>query len=135
MDLNGTLAVDGIPMPGVAERLGELRERLTLHILTAGTHGNVDACARALGVVPRLVGTGVEKRDYIRALGAAQVVAMGNGANDVPMLEEAALGIAVLGAEGLCVEALKMADVVVADPCAGLDLLLHPARLVATLRR
>lgn len=135
MDLNGTLAADGHAISGVAERLARLSKSIELHVLTAGTHGNVEECAITLGLVPRLIGTGAEKRDFIRVLGPAQVVAMGNGANDVPMLEEAALGIAVLGVEGLCGEALRVADVVVTDPCAGLDLLLYPARLVATLRR
>jgi soluble P-type ATPase len=51
------------------------------------------------------------------------------------MLEEAEPGIAVLGADGLCGERLPMADVVVSDSCADLDLRLHSARLVATARR
>lgn len=134
LDLNGTLALDGHVLDGVAERLAALRASLYLHVLTAGTHGHMEEARGILGVEPRPVGTGMEKRDYVRTLGAGHVVAMGNGANDVPMLQEAALAIAVLGPEGLCSEALRAADVVVAGPCAGLDLLLHPARLVATLR-
>jgi soluble P-type ATPase len=134
LDLNGTLAVDGHVVAGVAERLDALRAHLQLHVLTAGTHGHMDECASVLGVQPLAIGTGAEKRDHVRTLGSRQVVAMGNGANDVLMLQEAALAIAVLGPEGLCAHALAAADVVVADPCAGLDLLLHPARLVATLR-
>lgn len=134
LDLNGTLAVDGQVLPGVPERLALLRDRLDLHVLTAGTHGNVVECARVLGVQPVPIGTGAEKRAYVQALGANHVIAMGNGANDVLMLEEAALGIAVLGQEGLCTDALRVADVVVCSPCDGLDLLLHPARLAATLR-
>jgi len=62
------------------------------------------------------------------------VVAIGNGANDAAMLQEAALGIAVLGPEGLAAEALLAADVVVASIEDALDLLLRPHRLVATLR-
>ena len=50
------------------------------------------------------------------------------------MLQEAALGIAVLGPEGLAAEALLAADVVVASIEDALDLLLRPHRLVATLR-
>ena len=50
-------------------------------------------------------------------------------------LHQGGLAIVVLRREGLCADALRASDVVVADPCAGLDLLLHPARLVATLRR
>jgi soluble P-type ATPase len=71
----------------------------------------------------------------IEQLGAEHVVAIGNGANDAGMLSAAALGIAVLGAEGLAVEALLAAAVVVGCIEDGLDLLLHPQRLVATLRR
>jgi hypothetical protein len=51
------------------------------------------------------------------------------------MLERAALGIAVLGPEGLALSCLQAADVVVPDILAALDLLLFPRRLVATLRR
>jgi hypothetical protein len=40
----------------------------------------------------------------------------------------------VFGPRGLCADALRAADVVVANRCAELDLLLHPARLVAALR-
>ncbi|HKC72745.1 MAG TPA: hypothetical protein VKF37_00890 [Chloroflexota bacterium] len=125
LDLNGTLAVDGHVVDGVAARLDALRAHLQLHVLTAGTHGHMDECAMVLGLRPLAIGTGTEKRDHVRTLGPEQVVALGNGANDVLMLREAALAIAVLGPEGLCADALAAADVVVADPCAGLDLLLH----------
>lgn len=104
-------------------------------MLTAGTHGGIDDCARQLGVQPLRKGTGEEKGAYVRTLGTSRVVAMGNGANDALMLTVAVLGIAMLGPEGLCMEAVRAADIVVADPRAGLDLLLHPDRLVATLRR
>jgi soluble P-type ATPase len=49
------------------------------------------------------------------------------------MLREAALGVAVLGPEGLAVRALAAADVVVASIDA-LVLLRSPKRLIATLR-
>lgn len=62
------------------------------------------------------------------------VVAIGNGRNDRLMLEQAAIGIAVLGQEGTAVEALMAADVIVADIFTALDLLQIPLRLVATLR-
>src|SRR5438132_14216667 len=69
MDLNGTLAVDGHVVTGVAERLAALRAHLQLHVLTAGTHGHVEESALALGLQPRAIRTGTEKRDYVRALG------------------------------------------------------------------
>jgi soluble P-type ATPase len=71
----------------------------------------------------------------VEQLGTEQVVAIGNGANDAQMLSAAALGIAILGREGLASEALQAADLVVGGIEDALDLLLHPPRLIATLRR
>jgi len=51
------------------------------------------------------------------------------------MLEAAALGIAVLGSEGMAVASLTAADVVVGSIQDALDILLNAQRLVATLRR
>jgi soluble P-type ATPase len=68
-------------------------------------------------------------------LGAAQVAAVGNGANDEGMLRAAAVGIAVIQQEGTAVATLCAADVVVPDIRAALDLLIEPQRLIATLRR
>jgi hypothetical protein len=82
-----------------------------------------------------VIGTGTEKRDHVRTLGPRQVVAGVPPPTTRARCKEAALGIAVLGPVGLCADTLRTSDVVVADPCAGLNLLLHPARLVATLRR
>jgi soluble P-type ATPase len=67
-------------------------------------------------------------------LGAEHVVAIGNGANDAAMLQQAVLGIAVLGGEGLATACLTAADIVVPSIESALDLLLYPRRLVATLR-
>jgi soluble P-type ATPase len=50
------------------------------------------------------------------------------------MLRTAALGMAVIQAEGAAAAALKEADVVVTDVRDALDLLLNPLRLVAALR-
>lgn len=62
------------------------------------------------------------------------MVAVGNGMNDRLMLRTAALGILVLGNEGTSVQALSSADIVVKDILDGLDLLLNPKRIIATLR-
>jgi soluble P-type ATPase len=59
---------------------------------------------------------------------------VGNGANDAEMLAVAALGVAVLGPEGLAQAAWQNTDLIVPDINAALDLLLHPQRLTATLR-
>jgi soluble P-type ATPase len=50
------------------------------------------------------------------------------------MLAEAALGIGVIGDEGMATEALIASDVVVRNISDALDLLREPRRLVASLR-
>ncbi|MEW5762871.1 MAG: ATPase P [Bacillota bacterium] len=137
LDFNGTFACDGKILPGVAERLGALARDLAVHILTADTFGTAEQACRGIKaqvVVLRGPLTGPEKASYVEGLGAGCTVAIGNGANDVPMLRRAALGILVLGPEGAAVEALLAADVAVREINDALDLLLHPKRLVATLR-
>jgi soluble P-type ATPase len=51
------------------------------------------------------------------------------------MLAAAALGIAVNGTEGMSTAALLAADIYVPNILDALDLLLHPDRLRASLRR
>jgi len=62
------------------------------------------------------------------------VCAIGNGYNDIPMFDVAELAIAVLEEEGMCASLLLHADVLVKSIADGLDLLLKPDRLRATLR-
>jgi P-type E1-E2 ATPase len=138
LDLNGTVALDGEVLPGVAERLSRLAGQVEIHLATADSRGQAEATARRLGVALARVERGQEagqKEALVARLGGEQVAAMGNGANDAGMLAAAGLGIAVLGREGLAVTALQAADVVVAGIDDGLDLLLQPQRLAATLRR
>jgi P-type E1-E2 ATPase len=138
-DVNGTLATDGGLIYGVAEQIAVLRGKLDVRLLTADTHGRQNEIDGQLRfTADRLRPGGHEreqKADYVHALGAQQVVAVGNGANDVEMLKAAAIGIAVIGREGLSGEALAAADVIVNDIHDAIDLLLNPKRLIATLRR
>jgi soluble P-type ATPase len=75
-----------------------------------------------------------QKEKYIISLGAHQVVAMGNGNNDRMMLKTSRVGIAVCLAEGLASEAARAADIIAGSITDALDLLVHPNRLIATLR-
>lgn len=137
-DVNGTLAVDGQLIDGLAGRIAVLRDRLTLHLLTADTHGRQAAIDRRLNVLAVRVKPGDEpaqKAAYVRQLGADTVVAIGQGANDSAMLKEAVIGICVMSTEGVAVETLMAADLVVPDIHTALDLLEKPVRLVASLRK
>ncbi len=133
-DVNGTLAVDGMPVHGVVDRLQALAGLLSLHALTAGTHGNIAELEHELGLPLRIIKSGEEKAEYVRQLGPTRVVAFGNGMNDVGMLRLAALSIAVLAGEGMAISAVQAADVLALGPLDAIELVLNPKRLVATLR-
>lgn len=137
-DVNGTLALDGQLMDGLARRIAALRDRVNVHLLTADTHGRQDLIDRQLGLSAVRIRPGDEARqkaEYVRELGAAAVAAIGQGANDAEMLKAAGLGICVLSAEGVAVETLLAADLVVPDIFIALDLLDKPLRIIASLRK
>lgn len=139
LDVNGTLTLDGELVPAVSGRIRALRGRLGIELLSADTHGTLEAVAAELDVrwtrLRREERDAPQKAAFVQRLGAEHVAAVGNGANDVEMLRTAGLGVALLGHEGLSSAALVAGDVVAGSVEEALDLLLHPTRLVATLRR
>ena len=137
-DVNGTLAVDGVLIDGLTKRINSLRDRLEIHMLTADTHGRQASIDEQLNLKATRVKPGNEagaKAEFVRQLGAETVVAIGQGANDSEMLKAAALGICVMSLEGLAVETLVSADILVPNIFAAFDLLDKPLRIVASLRK
>ncbi len=134
LDQNGTLTNRGTLIDGVAERLARLRGRLELHLLSADTFGTLDELVRQLGIEGHRISTGADKRAFLHALGPRRCAAIGNGNNDVAMLDAAAVGIAVIGPEGASAAAVAAADVVCGSVLDALELLLDERVLIATLR-
>lgn len=137
-DVNGTLALDGQLLEGVARILSGLNDRLEIHLLTADTHGRQDQIDRQLGLKAVRILPGsetIQKADYIAKIGSDNAAAIGQGANDAGMLKAAALGICVLSKEGTAVETMLAADIVAADIYSALELLDYPLRIVASLRK
>jgi soluble P-type ATPase len=134
LDVNGTLSNRGALLEGTLSRVAELRTRLTIHLVSADTFGTLESIAARLGVRPVRAQSGADKLRELDRLGRERCAVIGNGANDVLVLEAAALGFAVLGPEGTCGAALRAADVVCASAADALDLLLEPKALSATLR-
>jgi soluble P-type ATPase len=136
LDLNGTLTLDGVLIPGVRERILDLSKKLDIHILTADTFGSAAMVCHGLPVTLHIIPERdqiLAKQKYLRGL-PLKTVAIGNGRNDMGMLVDAALGIAVMGPEGTSTEVLRAADVVAMNINDALDLLINPDRLKATLR-
>ena len=137
LDFNGTLARDGKAMEGVRQRLENLARELEIHVLTADTFGTVEEAMAGIPcrtiVVPGTA-QAEAKAEHVHELGRDGVVAIGNGRNDRLMLQNAKLGIAVMQEEGAAPQTLMAADVAIFDINCALDLLIHPLRLIATLR-
>ena len=134
MDFTGTLSRDGGLLPGVSGRLRKISRRIPVTVLTADTFGKAAESLKGLPVETRIIRNGKDKAEFVKELGAGQVVAIGNGRNDIAMTRMAAIGIAVVGPEGAAGALLRVADVVVRDIREALDLVLNPLRLRATLR-
>jgi len=137
-DVNGTLALDGQLLDGLARALLNLHDRLTIHLLTADTHGRQNLIDQQLGLQAVRIRPGNEagqKEAYVRQLGAESVIALGQGANDAAMLKAAGLGICVYSREGVALETLLAADLLAPDIFAALELLEKPLRIVASLRK
>ena len=138
LDVNGTIACDGMLAAGVAEGIEALRPMVRIIAITADTHGTAVRLREQLGIDIHVIAPGDEaaqKLAFVESLGPGSVAAAGNGANDAPMLAAAALGIGVIGDEGAAAMALSAADVVVGSASGLFGLLRNPARLRATLRR
>ena len=138
MDYNGTLACDGLLLPGVRECMEALSDRVRIHVLTADTFGKARAGLEGLPCELSILPP--ENQDkgklaYVKRLGAAGAVCVGNGRNDMLMLKAAALGIAVVQEEGASVQTAMAADVICPNISSALQLLTSPLRLTATLRR
>jgi P-type E1-E2 ATPase len=137
LDLNGTIATDGIIPSEVKEKINRLSHGVKIYILTADTQGTAreesSEVKAELLKVSEEDSAGVKLR-VMESLDPTRTVAIGNGNNDHLILKEAALGIAVLGDEGASVSAIKNADIIVKNISDALDLFLNPKRLIATLR-
>jgi soluble P-type ATPase len=136
IDFEGTLASDRRVHPKAKDKINLLSKRTKIYILTKGEKEVVEETLKKVKAEIFYLTEGEtsqRKVDLLRQLGATRTVAIGNGVDDIPMIEEAGLGICVIGKEGTSVEAMKRADVVVSDVLDALDFLLKPLRQKATL--
>jgi soluble P-type ATPase len=136
IDYEGTLASDGRVHPKAKDKINLLAKRISVYIVVKSEQVKVEESLRNVKAEVLFLTEGEtsgEKLDLLRRLGPERTVAIGNGADDVPMLEEAGFSICVIGKEGASGEALKRADMVVNDILDALDFLLKPLRQKAIL--
>jgi soluble P-type ATPase len=136
IDFEGTLAQDRRVHPKAKDKINLLSKRAKIYILTKEEKNLVEEALKRVKaeIVSFMEGEASQKKlDFLRQLGATRTVVIGNGADDVPMIEDAGLGICVLSKEGIFTEAMKRADLVFINILDALDFLLKPLRQKATL--
>ena len=136
-DYNGTLAKDGFPEKNVLNELQELNKILKVHILTADTFNRVKKELANYPFNIHILTAGNEteqKRIFVENLDQKTVVCFGNGNNDAGMLKNSALGIGVIGGEGISSKVMENANIIVRNIHEGIELLFNPLRIKATLR-
>ncbi len=138
LDYNGTIAKDGILKEDVKKLLPSLSKIYTLHVITADTFGSVHKQVDGFDINVKVLTSEnhtLEKAQYIDSLNSANCAAIGNGNNDIEMLQSAKLAIALVGDEGCATKTLLQSDIVCKNIKDALELFLNTKRLIATLRK
>jgi len=104
IDFEGTLASDRRVHPKAKDKINLLSKRTKIYILTKAEKEVVEDNLRRVKAEIYYLTEGEaskQKLDLLRQLGSSKTVAIGNGLDDVPMIEEAVLGICVVGKKPL----------------------------------
>jgi soluble P-type ATPase len=138
IDFEGTLAMDGRVHPKAKDKVNLLSKRATITILTKSNREKVVETLRKMKAEILYVTEGdssQQKLNVLQRLGPHQTAVIGNGLDDVRIMEQAGLGLCVIGKEGSSAEAMVKADLVVTNVLDALDFLLKPMRQRAALGR
>jgi soluble P-type ATPase len=136
LDFEGTLASDRRVHPKTKDKINLLSKRTKIYILTKGEKEGVEEVLKKVKAEIVYLDEGKssqQKLDLLRQLGVSRTVAIGNGVDDAPMMEEADFSLCVIGKEGTSSETMDKAEVVFMNILDALDFLLKPLRQKATL--
>lgn len=135
LDLNGTLSVAGVIVPGVKDQVAKLKGLgLKVVLFTGNTRGDAEGIAADLGIFWTQAKNAAGKREHALELNPDTCVSIGNGLIDLELMKVVKLRIVTLQAEGVHVQTLLHSDIIVPTINDALDLLIDPQRLIATLR-
>ena len=136
-DYNGTIAIDGQLIEGVAKSINELSSDFNFHVITADTFGLADKELKDVTcTVIKIPDQNQDqtKFEYLLKLGKETTLCVGNGRNDKLMLKESVIGIAVIQDEGTSTDTLMASDIICKSIMDVFEFLKKPDRLKATLR-
>ena len=122
--------------PGIANHTWDTKG---IYVISANTRGTLDQIAEELGIkaihIPRSKSEKDSKLTSLRVLDPEKTIAIGNGNNDLEIITQSKIGIAVLGEEGASIQALVSSDIVVQSVSDAFKILLDEQALIATLRK
>lgn len=137
MDYNGTLAKNGKILDGVIDKLRDIKEDLNIYILTADTFGTVHSQFENTNIKIIVVDSedsSISKRAAVESLGVDNSICIGNGYNDIEMMQVATLSIGIAQEEGMSGKLFLYSDMVFVSILDALDSIINPDRIIATLR-
>ena len=139
LDLNGTLTQFGKYPTDLRSLIQEMKKFFEIYVISANTRGTLDQIADDLGIkaihIPKSKSEKESKLTSLRVLNSDQTIAIGNGNNDIEIITQSKIGIAVLGNEGVSIQSMISADLVVPSISDALKILLDEKALIATLRK
>lgn len=136
-DYNGTIAANGKIGQYIKEKISILCNMANVYVLTADTYGSAAKECQGLNLTLKTFPNDKAadcKAKIVNELGKDKTICFGNGYNDIKMFEIAALTVAVLDKEGICSALIRESDILVKSIEDGINLLLNPNALIATLR-
>ena len=135
LDLNGTVALNGVMVDGVAQRIAKLKDLGYKVVLLSGDlNGNATQIAEKLAIDFVKATSTEEKAEVVARYDKKRVAAIGNARIDIGMFENAEFSIVTLQSEGIQAKILNYADVVVNSINDALDLLIDRSIFEATMR-
>lgn len=136
LDLNGTLSVAGKIPEGVKERIVQLKVKgFKVLFFTGNTRNDADELAAQLGIEWRLAKNAEDKKNLALELHPENCVSIGNGLIDLELMKTVRLRIVTVQAEGVHVQTMLNADIIIPTITDALDLFIDEQRLIATLRK
>jgi soluble P-type ATPase len=139
LDLNGTLSQFGNYPTGLKYLIQEVKKFFEIYVISANTRGTLDQIAVDLGIkaihIPKSKSEKESKLTSLRVLNSEHTIAIGNGNNDLEIINQSKIGIAILGDEGLSIQTMISSDLVVPSISDAFKILLDEKALIATLRK
>ncbi len=135
LDLNGTLAIKGKLVSGSAKKIRKLKKLgYKVVLFTGDQRGNANKLCKSLGIKYIKASKTGDKEKAILELDPETCATIGNGRIDIETFKHAKISILTLQNEGIHVDIIPFADLIVPSVVDALDLFIDKDSLIATMK-